>query len=147
MTLENREEFENTRSKVNDLQRIYDRARERPESNPVVRELTLRSLGGRIKRMREEMIRFEIEEAKRLSEGEAGWATFEGVVRNGVVEIVGGTELPEGSHVTVCAMISLDSPKPIEKDAPRVPGLQVGGMSMSPDASEHLPDDSCAGTR
>ncbi len=59
MSIENRRQLENTRAKVQELERLYTRTGQTPGSGARVRELTLRSLRQRINQFKEEMARFE----------------------------------------------------------------------------------------
>jgi hypothetical protein len=59
MSIENRRQLENTRAKVRRMEELYDRLRQEPAENALVRELTLRSLKKRINQFTEEMVRFE----------------------------------------------------------------------------------------
>jgi hypothetical protein len=58
MNIENRRQCENTRAKLQDLERLYEKKRQEP-GNQYVRELTLRSLKKRINQFKEEIARFE----------------------------------------------------------------------------------------
>jgi hypothetical protein len=58
MSIENRRQFENTRKKLCELERLYE-SKQREKSDDHVRELTLRSLKKRINQFREEMARYE----------------------------------------------------------------------------------------
>jgi hypothetical protein len=68
MTLQSQRELEVTREKLAWLEEQYAEAKRRPGENPHVRELTLRSLKRWINKMKEEIIRFEIQERKRARE-------------------------------------------------------------------------------
>ena len=57
--LQNQLEYDVTREKLSELQRLRDQAQERPSGNPYVKQLTLRSLNRLIKQLREEMIWYE----------------------------------------------------------------------------------------
>ena len=59
MSIENRRQLENTRVKLQELERLYVRTQEGPASSEHVRELTLRSLKKRINQFKEEITRFE----------------------------------------------------------------------------------------
>jgi hypothetical protein len=59
MTIENRRQLENTRSKLHELEELYLRTQEGPATSDHVRELTLRSLKKRINQFKEEITRFE----------------------------------------------------------------------------------------
>ena len=58
MSIENRRQFENTRKKLCELERLYEK-KQREQSDDHVRELTLRSLKKRINQFKEEMARYE----------------------------------------------------------------------------------------
>ena len=58
MSVENRSQWENTRTKLQELEQLYERKRQ--ESNDEhIRELTIRSLKKRINQFKEEIARFE----------------------------------------------------------------------------------------
>ena len=59
MSIENRRQLENTRGKLEELERLYARSQQGPASSEHVRELTLRSLKKRINQFKEEITRFE----------------------------------------------------------------------------------------
>ncbi len=59
MRLENKREVESTRKKLSWLESEYESAKLKPESDPHVQELTLRSLRAMINQMKEEIARFE----------------------------------------------------------------------------------------
>jgi hypothetical protein len=59
MSIENRHQMENTRMKLQELEQLYAKTRQRPATSEHVRELTLRSLKKRINQFKEEIIRFE----------------------------------------------------------------------------------------
>ena len=59
MSIENRRQLENTRMKLQELEQLYTKTRQRPAANEHVRELTLRSLKKRINQFKEETTRFE----------------------------------------------------------------------------------------
>jgi len=59
MSIENRHQLQNTRAKLEELEQLYARTRDRPASSEHVRELTLRSLKKRINQFKEEIARFE----------------------------------------------------------------------------------------
>jgi uncharacterized small protein (DUF1192 family) len=59
MSIENRQQSQNTRAKLEELERLYATTRDRPASSEHVRELTLRSLKKRINQFKEEIARFE----------------------------------------------------------------------------------------
>ena len=58
MSIENQQQYENTRAKLQELEQLYERKRQEP-TNDHIRELTLRSLKQRINQFQEEMARFE----------------------------------------------------------------------------------------
>jgi septation ring formation regulator EzrA len=59
MTIENRRQLENTRSKLQELEQLYVKTRQGPVAKEHVRELTLRSLKKRINQFKEEIARFD----------------------------------------------------------------------------------------
>jgi Na+/phosphate symporter len=59
MSIENRRQLENTRTKLQDLEQLYARTRQGQTTSEHVRELTLRSLKKRIDQFKEEITRFE----------------------------------------------------------------------------------------
>jgi hypothetical protein len=59
MTIENRRQLENTRAKLQELQRLCAKTEQAASTNEHVRELTLRSLTKRINQFKEEIARFE----------------------------------------------------------------------------------------
>ena len=59
MSIENRHQLENTRSKLRELEELYEKTRQGPATSEHVRELTLRSLKKRINQFKEEITRFE----------------------------------------------------------------------------------------
>ena len=59
MTIENRRQLENTRIKLQDLERLYAKTQQGSATSEHVRELTLRSLKKRINQFKEEIARFE----------------------------------------------------------------------------------------
>jgi len=59
MTIENRRQLENTRVKLQELERLYVQTQQEPATSEHVRELTLRSLKKRINQFKEEIARFE----------------------------------------------------------------------------------------
>jgi hypothetical protein len=59
MTIENRRQLENTRLKLEELERLYAKSLQGAASSEHVRELTLRSLKKRINQFKEEITRFE----------------------------------------------------------------------------------------
>ena len=58
MSIENRRQCENTRAKLQDLERLYEKKRQEA-GDQYIRELTLRSLKKRINQFKEEIARFE----------------------------------------------------------------------------------------
>jgi hypothetical protein len=59
MSIENRRQLENTRTKLQELEQLYAKTRQGSTSSEHVRELTLRSLKKRINQFKEEIARFE----------------------------------------------------------------------------------------
>jgi hypothetical protein len=59
MSIENRRQLENTRAKLQELERLYERKRQEPADDAHVRELTLRSLKRRINQFKEELAQYE----------------------------------------------------------------------------------------
>jgi hypothetical protein len=59
MSIENRRQLENTRTKLRELGEQYARTAQAPPKDLHVRELTLRSLKKRMNRLTEEIARFE----------------------------------------------------------------------------------------
>jgi len=59
MTIDNRNQLENTRLKLLELEQLYVETKERSATSEHVRELTLRSLKKRINQFKEEITRFE----------------------------------------------------------------------------------------
>jgi hypothetical protein len=59
MTIENRQQLENTRKKLDELEQLYLATRHGPAASEHVRALTLRSLKKRINQFKEEITRFE----------------------------------------------------------------------------------------
>ena len=59
MSIENRHQLENTRMKLQELEKLYAKAQQSAATSDHVRELTLRSLKKRINQFQEEIIRFE----------------------------------------------------------------------------------------
>ena len=59
MSIENRRQLENTRAKLLELERQYQKTEQAPSADQHVRELTLRSLKKRINQFKEEIARFE----------------------------------------------------------------------------------------
>jgi hypothetical protein len=67
MTIENRRQLENTRTKLHELEQLCAKTLQATSSDEHVRELTVRSLKNRINQFKEEIARFEA----RVSEGTA----------------------------------------------------------------------------
>ena len=63
MSIENRRELENTRTKLRELEQLYAQTEQAPSGDQHVRELTLRSLKQRMNRFKEEIARFEARQA------------------------------------------------------------------------------------
>jgi hypothetical protein len=59
MSIENRQQLENTRMKLQELEQLYLKTKQGPATSEHVRELTLRSLKKRINQFKEEITRFE----------------------------------------------------------------------------------------
>jgi hypothetical protein len=59
MSIENRLQLENTRSKLQELEHLYKKTREAPAASEHVRKLTMLSLKKRINQFKEEITRFE----------------------------------------------------------------------------------------
>jgi septation ring formation regulator EzrA len=59
MSLENRRQLENTRTKLQELEQLYTKMQHSSATNAHVRELTLHSLKKRINQFKEEIARFE----------------------------------------------------------------------------------------
>ncbi len=59
MSIENLRQLENTRAKLQMMEKLYERKRQEPTDNSLVQELTLRSLKKRINQFKEEITRFE----------------------------------------------------------------------------------------
>jgi hypothetical protein len=60
MSIETRHQLENTRMKLQELERLYTKIRQGSATSEHVRELTLRSLKKRINQFKEEITRFEV---------------------------------------------------------------------------------------
>jgi hypothetical protein len=69
--LQNQLEYDVTREKLSELQRLRDQAQERLSGNPYVKQLTLRSLNRLIKQLREELIWYECHAGVREPNGSA----------------------------------------------------------------------------
>jgi hypothetical protein len=67
MTIENRRQLENTRTKLKELEDLHTTTENSSVTDAHVRELTLRSLKKRINQFKEEIARFEA----RVSQGTA----------------------------------------------------------------------------
>jgi len=59
MTIENRDQLNNTRTKLRELEQLYLKTEQGQAVSAHVRELTLRSLKKRINQFKEEITRFE----------------------------------------------------------------------------------------
>jgi hypothetical protein len=59
MSIDNRHQLENTRSKLQELERLYAQTEQTAATDAHVRELTLRSLKKRINQFKEEIARYE----------------------------------------------------------------------------------------
>ena len=59
MSIENRRQLENTRTKLQELEQVYAKTAQAPSCDEHVRELTLRSLKKRMNQFKEEIARFE----------------------------------------------------------------------------------------
>jgi hypothetical protein len=59
VTIENRRQLENTRTKLRELEELYAKTEQAQSTDEHVRDLTLRSLKRRINRFKEEIARFE----------------------------------------------------------------------------------------
>ena len=59
MSVENRQQLENTRAKLQELEQLYAKISHGPAASEHVRELTLRSLKKRINQCKEEITRFD----------------------------------------------------------------------------------------
>lgn len=59
ISIENRRQLENTRSKLQELEQFYAKKLHEPAASAHVRELTLRSLKKRTNQFKEEITRFE----------------------------------------------------------------------------------------
>ncbi|MSQ94595.1 MAG: hypothetical protein EXR98_08565 [Gemmataceae bacterium] len=59
MSIENRRQLENTRTKLQELEQLYAKIQHGSATNEHVRELTSRSLKKRINQFHEEITRFE----------------------------------------------------------------------------------------
>jgi hypothetical protein len=59
MSIENRHQLENTRTKLQELEQLYSKTQKGSAPSEHVRELTLRSLKKRMNQFQEEITRFE----------------------------------------------------------------------------------------
>jgi hypothetical protein len=59
MKIESWQQLENTRLKLQELERLYQETKQGPATSEHLRELTLRSLDKRISQFKDEMTRFE----------------------------------------------------------------------------------------
>ena len=59
MSIENRRQLENARTKLQELEQLYAQTAQVPSADEHVRELTLRSLKKRLNQFKEEIARFE----------------------------------------------------------------------------------------
>jgi hypothetical protein len=59
MSIENRRQLENTRTKLQELEQLVTTTEQAPSNDDHVRELTLRSLKKRMNQFKEEIARFE----------------------------------------------------------------------------------------
>ncbi|MDZ4685865.1 MAG: hypothetical protein SH850_12420 [Planctomycetaceae bacterium] len=59
MNIENRRQLENTRTKLAELENLYEKKRQESPADAHVQELTLRSLKKRINQFQEQISRFE----------------------------------------------------------------------------------------
>lgn len=71
MSIENRRQLENTRTKLQELEERYTKTEQALSSDAHVRELTLRSLKKRMNQFKEEIARFEA----RVSQGQGDRVT------------------------------------------------------------------------
>jgi len=69
VSIENPQQLENTRLKLQELEQLYAKTRQGPAASEHVRELTLRSLKKRINQLKEEITRFETRVSPTASEG------------------------------------------------------------------------------
>lgn len=68
MTLQSNRELEVTRRKLSELEQLYAKTLTSPTENGYARELTLRSLRGRINQLKEEIARFETRPSSSVQE-------------------------------------------------------------------------------
>ncbi len=59
MSIENRRQLENTRTKLHMMEQLHEKLRQEPAEHEHVRQLTLRSLKKRMNQFKEEIARFE----------------------------------------------------------------------------------------
>jgi hypothetical protein len=59
MSIENRRQLENARTKLQELEHLVTKTEQAPSTDDHVRELTLRSLKKRLNQFKEEIARFE----------------------------------------------------------------------------------------
>jgi hypothetical protein len=69
MSIENRRQLENARTKLGELEQLYRQTAQGPSADEHVRELTLRSLRKRINPFKEEIARFEAHSRPATSTG------------------------------------------------------------------------------
>jgi hypothetical protein len=69
MSIENRRQLENTRTKLLELEELYAKTEQAPSTDDPIRDLTLRSLKKRINQFREEIARFEARVRKATPNG------------------------------------------------------------------------------
>ena len=69
MTIDNRHQLDNTRLKLQEMEKLYLETKQGPATSEHVRELTLRSLRKRINQFKEEVTRFEARAGSRASKG------------------------------------------------------------------------------
>jgi hypothetical protein len=77
MTIENRRQLENTRTKLRELELLCANTEQAAGADQHLRELTVRSLKKRIKQFKEEIARFE---TKRFASGVVGARFAHGTV-------------------------------------------------------------------
>ncbi len=69
MSIENRRQLDNTRTKLQELEQLYMNTEQTCSSDKHVQELTLRSLKKRINQFKEEISRFEARASQATSKG------------------------------------------------------------------------------
>ena len=69
MSIENRRQLENTRTKLQELGQLYTKTEQAPSTDGHVRELTLRSLKKRMNQFKEEIARFEARVSQATANG------------------------------------------------------------------------------